>query len=248
LLVFLAGFQGAISLWIALVFVLQGAVVLLLWTDRGPAAGTADEPTSVVPIGRSIWFRAAQFTLASCVAAVGSWFALKGIAQVSAGSEFASAGLLTATLLSPLLVLPIIGTGTDLSQRNQSALAVDSQMGVVLLNIGALLPIVVAVWHARQVVWAFKLKRVAITAWLFSHVTGRPAMPMVFDLKAMPLPLGVWRVDVVMLIALGLFVMPVALGRWSISKQQGLGMMIGYAVYLALAIKFQGYVLYGIRE
>jgi Ca2+/Na+ antiporter len=53
-------------------------------------------------------------------------------------------------------------------------------------------------------------------------------------------------VDVVMLIALGLLLMPVALGRWALSKQQGLAMMVGYAVYLFLAIEYQRYILYGV--
>ena len=60
-------------------------------------------------------FRAAQVLLGLLLAAVGSWFAMHGIDRVAAGSEFASTGLLTTILLSPLLVLPIIGTSTELA-------------------------------------------------------------------------------------------------------------------------------------
>ena len=233
LLIFLAGFQGGISLWVAGLFALQGMVVLLLWVARKDGIG---QPQPVVPIGRGTGFRVVQFILAIYIACIGAWFALHGIDHVSAGNEFASSGLLTATLLSPLLVLPIIVTGTELAQRNQASMAVDAQMGVVLLNLCALLPLVVVTSYARQFV--------------MQRIINKPlptTFPAALDLKAFPLPLGVWRVDVVMLIALGLFLMPVALGRWTLTKQQGLGMMIGYAVYLTLAIKFQGYLLYGVR-
>jgi Ca2+/Na+ antiporter len=232
-LVFLAGFQGALSPWIAAVLLLQGLVVLLLWNNLQRIPGS---PVPVIPVGRGIGFRIAQFSLAVYIACVGAWFAIHGVERISSGSEFASPGLLTATLLSPLLVLPIIGGGTELAQRNQASTAVDAQLGVVLLNICLLLPLVVLGYYLRQ--------------WIMQRVIHHPVsstFPVALDLKAFPFPLGVWRVDVVMLIALGLFVMPVALGRWVLTRQQGLGMMVGYAVYLALAIKFQGYVLYGVR-
>jgi hypothetical protein len=53
---------------------------------------------------------------------------------------------------------------------------------------------------------------------------------------AVPLPLAVWRVDIVVLIALGLFLVPVALGRWQMTKWEGLGLLAGYIAYLLLAM------------
>jgi hypothetical protein len=160
------------------------------------------------------------------LAAVGSWLAMHGIDSVAAGSELASTGLLTTTLLSPLLVLPIIGTGTELAQRNQSATAMTSQIGVAFLNICALLPLVVLVNVAQQLI--------AQRSFSLDHLTG------------LPFPLAVWRVDVVILIALGLFLLPVAIGKWSISKMQGVGLMLGYATYLVLVVVWTEYSLHGI--
>jgi hypothetical protein len=213
LLAFLAGFRASVSLFNAGILAIQGVCVLLLWHDASAPTSVLDPAT---PTGREPTFRAAQLLLGLLLAAVGSWFAMHGIDRVAAGSEFASTGLLTTTLLSPLLVLPIIGTGTELAQRNESATAVSSQVGIALLNICGLFPMVV-VADAMQ-------KMVAQRSISLNSLTG------------FPFPLAVWRVDVVMLIALGLFLLPVAIGRWSISKLQGVGLMVGYALYLGLAI------------
>jgi hypothetical protein len=174
--------------------------------------------------------------------------------EVSVGSEPASSGLLTATILSPLLILPMIGTSTELAQRNRGSMAVDAPMGVALLNICALLPIVVMVADAKQWLLQRLLPRFK-APWVVDgllprlHLHPTPLVPpAVFELHPFPFPLGVWRVDVVMLTALGLFLMPVALGRWSLSRRQGLGMMVGYAIYLMLAIQYQRYLIYGILD
>ena len=81
-----------------------------------------------------------------------------------------------------------------------------------MLNVCALLPILIAVNYA-----AGHLKFVASV--------GR-----------LQLPLTVWRVDIVALIVLGLFLLPVGLGRWKLSRMQGLGLIGGYAAYLALSV------------
>ena len=211
LLVFLVGFRTTISPFGAGVMLLQGLCVLLLWTDR-----TSPATEEVSQSGSGLAFRFIQFLLAIALAGIGAWMALHGIDQVALNSEFASAGLLTATLLSPLLVLPIIGTGTELAQQKQSTTAVSSQVGVALLNACVLLPLVVLTSYARQFLDQ-------------KHAATLQFIPVTF-------PLAVWRVDVIIFIALGLFLLPVAIGRWSIRRLQGLGLMLGYVLYLALSI------------
>ena len=214
LLVFLAGFRASISLFDAGILALQGMCILLLWND----SSVTELPAAASPAraGRGAVFRILQLTLGLAMAVVGSWYGMRGIDEVAASSEYATTGLLTATLLSPLLVLPIIGTGTELAQQNESSTAISSQVGVALLNACLLLPMVVLAVAGRQMV---QNKSMATAG-----------------LHALPFPLAVWRVDVVILIALGLFLLPVAIGKWSISKVQGLGLMLGYIIYLVLAI------------
>jgi Ca2+/Na+ antiporter len=214
LLAFLAGFRASVSLFNAGAIALEGVCILLLWNDKTEKQSeAAGEP---VIVGRGVLFRCSQALLGLMLAGVGSWFAMHGVERVAAGSEFATTGLLTTTLLSPLLVLPIIGTGTELAQRNQSGVAIGSQVGVALLNTCLLFPLIVTTGAVQQMI---------------ARKTGSTD-----GLDGFPFPLAVWRVDVVMLIALGLFLLPVSIGKWSISKTQGAGLMFGYAVYLALSI------------
>ena len=68
-----------------------------------------------------------------------------------------------------------------------------------------------------------------------------PAGDLIVVLRPMPFPLAVWRVDTVLLIVLGLMLVPVSLGRWTLRKVEGLVLTCLYAAYLimstAIAIK-----------
>jgi Ca2+/Na+ antiporter len=48
----------------------------------------------------------------------------------------------------------------------------------------------------------------------------------------LPFPIAVWRIDVVLLILLGLFLLPVSFGLWEIRKSEGLFLIFIYAAYL----------------
>jgi len=52
--------------------------------------------------------------------------------------------------------------------------------------------------------------------------------------QAMPFPLAAWRVDAVVLTVLGFILIPVSLGRWELGRWEGVGLIIGYAMYLIL--------------
>jgi cation:H+ antiporter len=48
-------------------------------------------------------------------------------------------------------------------------------------------------------------------------------------------PMRMWRVDAVVLTVLGLLLLPVALGRWSLERYEGIGLVIAYGLYLMAA-------------
>jgi Ca2+/Na+ antiporter len=200
MLAFLAGFRGELNWVHASVLALEGVVVLWVW--RGP---TALEKSADKTGEKRFWMlRVVQFVLAIGLAGIGAWAGVRGTERTSELSEVASAGLLSATLLSPLLVLPMLGAGIDLAHRGKSATAVTAEIGVVLLNLCLLLPVVVGVGYWRGT-------------------------------AAVPFPLAVWRVDVVAVIALALFLLPVSQGRWRLNKSNGLALILGYVMYLLLA-------------
>jgi hypothetical protein len=45
-----------------------------------------------------------------------------------------------------------------------------------------------------------------------------------------------WRLDTVLLVALGIMMLPVSVGRWMLGRYEGMGLMIGYAMYLMLVV------------
>jgi len=230
MLVFLAGFQGELTLFHAIILAVEGALALLLWKDSAPRpvelSSKKMEPLSTRQ-SRHPWLRALQFLLAVILASMGAWAAVRGVDRASHVSEVASVGLLSATLLSPLLVLPMLGTGVELANRDQSGIAISSQVGVVLLNLCALVPLIVGFSDLRLYLLSHA-GHLAVVEYIF-HVQGTPP-------TAVPFALAAWRVDVVAIIALGLFFLPVALGKWTWTKIEGLGLIVGYAAYLLLAM------------
>ena len=204
LLVFLAGFRGQLTILHAIVLAIQGIIVFTVCRE---AISSASLPASKYRPLRTI-----QFILAVALAGIGAWCALHAMEQASHASEAASPALLAATFLSPLLLLPLLGSGIDLAQRGSAEVAADACVGMMLLNLCVLLPILIVVSYASG-----HLK--------FLTPVGR-----------LQLPLVVWRVDVVALIVLGLFLLPVGLGRWKLSRMQGLGLIGGYAAYLGLSL------------
>jgi Ca2+/Na+ antiporter len=229
MMAFLAGFRGELTAIHAVVLAAQGIIVCVVWNDPTPISG----PVQVIradpsPRSRSVIFRFIQLILAVALAAVGAWAAVRGVDRASHTSEIASTGLLAATLLSPLLVLPMLGSGVDLAHREQSGVAISADVGVVLLNIGVLLPMIIGVSYLRH--------------YLVQNGHDLPLVQSVFHVElseppaAVPFALAAWRVDVVALIALSLFLVPVSIGKWALSKFDGLALIAGYAAYLLLVV------------
>ncbi len=253
LMAMLVGFHREVRPWDALALAVEGACVLLVWPERVPAAvGVATHP---VERRTPAAVRSVQFTLAVALAGVGACLAILGLAAAAASSEAATPGLLTATFLAPLVVLPILGSAADLANRGPAAAgaAASALVGVALLDACLGLPLVAAVaaGRVRLVDW-LATDPAVLHGWDGWHrwlgvagpaaATTRPANllsaavpPAVSSL--VPFPLAVWRVDVVAAVALSVAVLPVALGRWPLTRGQGVALLVAYAAYLFLALR-----------
>jgi Ca2+/Na+ antiporter len=262
LLVLIAGFSGGLTWWHALMMLALGACVLSVWLARttpttatpttttptyattsdvplaafdGPNTPPSPAQTTKIPPTNRGW-RAAQLLLAIAVAAAGGWLAYRATIVADARTRIATSGLIAACVISPLLVLPMLGTGAIAAHHGRLSSASAGIVGVVLLNLCALLPLVILTHYARQVVLDWdKIQPV-----LDSAATTEPA-ETIYKLRAMPFPLAVWRIDTVLLLVFGLLLIPVSLGRVTLRKAEGLALTIIYAVYLlistALAIR-----------
>jgi Ca2+/Na+ antiporter len=258
----LLGLRAGIGWMQAAVLAVEGLVILLLWND--PAAvpsGVAATAIPAAPIDQppAPILRTLVFLTAIVAAAVGSFAALRAVEQITTEYYMLNRGLVTVLLLAPAMVLPMIGTGSQAAHLGDFDNAVTTQVGIILINLCAILPLAASLWLTRPM-WSAALidpPQAAIAA-----ATTHPATTSAADRSTtimattstapatapdeiepaaaageilLPYPMGVWRVDTVLLVALGMLLLPVSLGRWGISFVEGYFLLLVYALYLALS-------------
>jgi Ca2+/Na+ antiporter len=164
-LTFLAGFAGRMSWFSSAILAVQG---LLIW--YACAKGISPSPCTQVegggggpmPVGprnphtdpppdnrgrrKEGWLRLAM-AIALCV--IGAVAAVGGAIRMSLNPDFPPSLVSAATVLSPLLVAPLLLNGAALVQRGQAWAAHATHVGVVQLNLCALLPLAAMLWRAR---------------------------------------------------------------------------------------------------
>lgn len=211
LLTFVAGFAGELNAIHATMLLLLGASILPVWFERTPADfhSARGEDATMAWDG----WRIAELVLSIVLAGVGASGAIKGTAAVAMQSSQLSPALVAAAILSPLLVLPSLGTSASVAQRGDSGPAAAALVGTVLLNLCLVLPLVILLQYAASYVSA--------------------GAPRHFD--ALIFPAAVWRIENVILLILGLLLLPVALGRWFLGRGESILLILGYAAYLMLS-------------
>ncbi len=222
LLSFVAGFAGRLNGYSAVMLLLLGVAVLQVWLEGdAPAA-----PAGYSARAELKWdlLRIVQVILALAVAGIGAWGAVQGTVGVTDQSTL-NTGVIAATILSPLLVLPSLGTAASVAQRTDSGPAASALIGTVLLNLCLLLPVAIAL-HAG----------VTFVAGLHRLATTQPAIGTNYlsPAEALPFPTAVWRIENVILLILGTLLLPVALGRWLLGRAESILLILGYAIYLAM--------------
>jgi Ca2+/Na+ antiporter len=210
LITLLAGFKGRLLWYHALILLIEGVVIWLVWNDRS----NNDNPQPASPMFHTPRRKLqALASIALCVLGAGA--AVLGTMDVSAHVTLATGGVLSAAMLSPLLTLPMIGSGQVLVERGRAWEASASHVGVALLNLCLALPLVIVLWYTI----------------VFTGLTGPALIPRVLSY-----PLGVWRVDSVVLVVIGMMLIPASLGKWVIGRSEGVALVLGYVIYVSLAI------------
>jgi hypothetical protein len=135
----------------------------------------------------------------------------------------------------------MIGWGMTQTQQGRYDAVVTTIVGFVLINLCALLPIAAGLWIVRPVVVAEIRSFVPHRVTLASATTSTTdsdvvAVEPIAD-RALPFPMGVWRVDTVLLLAVGFLLLPIALGRWSPGAIEGYGLLFVYVGYMMLTVK-----------
>lgn len=224
LLALVAGFNGHFSLIHAGMLMLLGLAIVNLWRGiRGETS--AQEIASLFPdfktsrrLKISRWL---QLILALGLAVVGGWAMTQGVSQLEQTRRLFNATLLGGAVLGPLLTLPILGTTARFAEHGRSDSAMTTLIGVVLVNLCALVPLIIIVYSISGV-FNVDFRKAGLIDALLSH------------LRTTPFPLVSWRIDSVILVVLGFALIPVSLARWTFTRIESVALIFAYAIYLWL--------------
>ncbi len=212
-----AGFNGHLTWWHAVLLLTLGVAILAVWLDpQMEGSSTSDTPVAVTPT--QPFNQAIVLVIISILLAGGASVVMMHKAPAAAANaRWLSPALMATFILSPLIALPTFVTITTVGQQGHSGRALTALVGTVLLNLCLLLPLAILLQHLMPVAEAPQSFWARITA------QGQP----------LPFPVYVWRIDSVLLVILGFLLVPVAMGRWLIGSATSLVLIFGYIVYLA---------------
>ncbi len=111
-----------------------------------------------------------------------------------------------------------------LSTGGQGWAPVTTQIGIVILNLCALLPALILLPYL-----AAHVPQVA--RWSGDAMLWHEGLP-----KLLLFPSPMWRIDNIVLIIMGVFLLPVAFGKWSLGREEGMVLIAGYFFYLTATI------------
>ncbi len=206
LIAFIAGFSATLNWVHAIIFLIEALLIAIVWFAPASRDGSASTFAPPDPLTLGRWL---SLLLAALVALLAAIIGVYGTFRMSIEVPLTTPGLIAAVGLSPLLVLPMIGTGTLLAERRRSTVAATSLVGLTLLNLCVLLPLLIVIWICRRV------------------ILGTEEIP-----NHIPFPIAAWRVDTVLILIAGALLTPVALGRWRLGRSEGVILVITYAAYL----------------
>lgn len=201
-----------------LVLLIQGAVIASLWFPDRPAAAPPQPKTrALAPLLIVAWT-----LLVLAAAALATSLAVRGAERLTRLQPIYSAAALAASAFSIVLALPTISTGMPLAAERRAPLAITAHVIIVILNLCGLLPLLFAMWHLGL---APSLRPL--------HQPFSPRR--LFDVEPLfTFPVGIWRIDNILLILLGLMLVPVALGRLRLPRWAAALLIAGYCAYLLL--------------
>jgi Ca2+/Na+ antiporter len=225
LLPLMAGFSGHLGIWHAIAMLILGAAVLAVWLQKDPESAVST-PVQAEPMTTSAGAgqRMGITVLGVALAAAGGYFAVSGCQSAAVGSPFLTPAVIAAVILSPLLMLPTIGTATAVAHHGHVGRALSALVGTVLLNLCLLLPIAILLHSFTHVNWH-----------AIDTLPGKSigAKLLQIDFPPLPYPIAAWRIDTVLLVVLGFAVVPIATGRWLLGRGEALLLIIGFMVYMA---------------
>lgn len=216
MLCLMAGFAGSLTWVHAVVLILLGMALLTLWQtevsgDYAPSR-----------LGESM-LNGTQLVLAILLAGIGGWAAIMAAVNAGRSSQITTPSVVAVGVLSPMLILAALRSSTTLAERGNPEAATSSLIGTVLLNLCVLLPVAILIWYFR-------------TGWAATAAPHHSLRAILVAGQTLPYPLGVWRIETILLLIVGLLLLPVALGRWNLTRRESAALILGYAIYLIFVV------------
>jgi hypothetical protein len=213
LLPLLAGFRASLNWLHAAMMLALGLAIWVVW--RAPPSD--ETPFAIETEPRRV--RIIQLIIALLLGAAGAWLGYQAVMAADLRTRVATSGLIAAAVLAPLLALPMLGTGAIAGNNGRMGSVIANLVAVVLLNLCVLLPLVIFCDYGRQIVLAWRGGTHEVEA-------------LLEQLQPVAYPLGVWRIDNVLLVVLGMMMMPISLGRWRLQRGEGVALAFGYVAYI----------------
>lgn len=226
----LIGFRSGFHRLDALILLAQGLAILPLWRESFANSDKPSYDPAKFPSRAALMF--GGLLLAIFAGAAGS----SAAHQLSLNLKLPSAGLVTAVIVTPALALPQIGVGLRATHEGRFDHAASGLVGFVLLNLCLLLPLATLAQSAMPLFDPPPQAMIA-PATLPATTSAADAPPPIIETRSvLPFPMAVWRVDTVLLVAVGLLLLPVSQGKWSLGKTEGIALMITYAIFMLLTV------------
>ncbi len=215
LLAFIAGLQGNLGIFEATILILQGLLLISLWTQtphpHDPSLLPQNNP-------RPLPLRAAMLLPILAAASLSAWATVRGAEALALYDPRFSSQAIAATILSVALVLPMVGTGAALAAHAHAWVPLTAHVGVAYLNLCALLPLVILLPSSSH--WIAGFSPTTLT-----NSSQNPWPSVVFPRMA-------WRIDALAALILSLVFMTIASGRLRFDRTLATGLILAYFLYL----------------
>ncbi|MCC6239195.1 MAG: hypothetical protein IT448_02700 [Phycisphaerales bacterium] len=231
LLAILTGFSGHLSLTHAVVFALQGLFIYYVRTD--PSASLKNELAPVLlddlpaTSAKPSW-RVTELVLVGLTVLIATY--LVNVSSTAASSPLVrfSDSLLAVGVFTPVLLLPMLGTGMVLIHKGRNIVTAHAAVLLAIINLCVILPLVITLCYFQPLLFR-------INHWLTGSRDAIAAGQAVssWHLPYPPsFPLATWRVDSVVLLILAVAALPVATNKLPLGRREGMALIMLYALYL----------------
>lgn len=225
LVLMLMGLKSQLSLARALILVAESVVVLMLWTD----------PRRMRPVSTSVELHPHRTPQVWANIAQGCWrlhMRESGVCWLSPAAgkvwrrwRLPGNGFISAVLIGPAMMLPLVGTGTQLANEHRQGEVLSTLVSLVLINVLVILPAaIITAWFDHLAAW--QRLQPASTDPIVVRLLNRPVLPF---------PHAAWRVDTMMILILAMFLVPLSLNRWLPSRLEGFALIFAYVCYLLMS-------------